>query len=189
MADATTIVKTTESAALLDYGVALEAITLVVILSLIIERALALVFESKAWTDYADARKASIGKDPASLSELLKRGNAIILLIALAVALYFYLAKEAANSQFWAYFTGIILGLYILTHKYPTFPVKEVMAFGLALLIIIPYPFVGDFDMVASIMKESATYPGYLLTAAVIAGGSKGAIKLLQGVLDIKKVK
>ena len=55
------------------------------------------------------------------------------------------------------------------------------IAYLVALLICILY----NFDALSVIFSESKNNPlfGYILTAGVIAGGSKGAILLFQGVL------
>lgn len=47
----------------------------------------------------------------------------------------------------------------------------------------------GSFDALVSVLKmESSSQFSMLITAMVIAGGSKGAIRLMQGYLDIKDV-
>jgi hypothetical protein len=55
--------------------------------------------------------------------------------------------------------------------------VKEPIAFGVSLLAIYFY----KFDAMAVLFsQESSSWIGYALTAAVVAGGSKGSIKLFR---------
>jgi hypothetical protein len=61
--------------------------------------------------------------------------------------------------------------------------VKEPIAFLVALAVCLYW----DFDAVSMIvLREKASLAGEVLTAGVIAGGSKGAIKLFRGVLGFK---
>jgi hypothetical protein len=60
---------------------------------------------------------------------------------------------------------------------------KEWIALVVALILCTYW----DFDAVSMIvLKEKTTFIGYLLTAAVIAGGSKGALKLFHDVMNVK---
>lgn len=62
-------------------------------------------------------------------------------------------------------------------------PIKEAGAFVLAAITTLAL----DFDAVSIVLlREQTTTAGALLTAAVIAGGSKAAIKLFQDVLGIR---
>lgn len=62
-------------------------------------------------------------------------------------------------------------------------PVKELIAFGLAAAVC----FFWRFDSVSMIVLRGKTTPwGELITAGVIAGGSKGSIKLFRDVLGFK---
>ena len=55
--------------------------------------------------------------------------------------------------------------------------VKEPVALGVSLLVVYIY----KFDALAAIFsQESNSYVGYLITAAVVAGGSKGSVKLFR---------
>jgi hypothetical protein len=61
--------------------------------------------------------------------------------------------------------------------------VKEPLSYALALAVVLYL----DFDALSMIvLQEKTALPGYLLTAGVIAGGSKGAVKLFHDVLDWK---
>jgi len=44
-----------------------------------------------------------------------------------------------------------------------------------------------DFDALAILFKlKAGTWPGYLVTAGIVAGGSKASIKLFQDLWDVK---
>lgn len=61
--------------------------------------------------------------------------------------------------------------------------VKEFIAFGVALAICLRW----DFDAVSSIvLTEHTTVVGKVVTAAVIAGGSKASVKLFRDVLGFR---
>lgn len=61
--------------------------------------------------------------------------------------------------------------------------VKEPVAFIVALVVVMSY----KFDSLAIIFSnESNSYMGYIITAGVIAGGSKGSIKLFRDWLGWK---
>jgi hypothetical protein len=61
--------------------------------------------------------------------------------------------------------------------------IKEVIAFGVALLICWKW----DFDIVSVVLtSETTSLLGQVITAAVLAGGSKASIKLFHDVLDVK---
>ena len=60
---------------------------------------------------------------------------------------------------------------------------KEVIAFAVALFVC----WFWDFDALSMIILRDATSaPGYLLTAGIVAGGSKASVRLFQDLLDIK---
>jgi len=61
--------------------------------------------------------------------------------------------------------------------------VKELIAFGVSLAIVVFW----KFDVLSVIfIGESNTWLGYVLTAAIIGGGSKGSIKLFHEVMGVK---
>ena len=61
--------------------------------------------------------------------------------------------------------------------------VKEFIAYGLALGMA----WYWDFDAVSMIiLKAETTVPGYLITTGVIAGGSKGSMKVFQDLMNIQ---
>jgi hypothetical protein len=60
---------------------------------------------------------------------------------------------------------------------------KEPIAFLVALLICVTW----QFDAVSAVILTEKTYfLGYLVTAGIIAGGSKAAIKLFHDVMGVK---
>lgn len=76
----------------------------------------------------------------------------------------------------------------IFEHKYfvkrlSSVGIKEPIAFAAALLICNRW----DFDVVSVLMRsETTSFLGQIITAAVVAGGSKASIKLFQDVLGVK---
>lgn len=105
----------------LDWDQTLEALAALVLLSMLVERALCLVFESKAFMAYNEK------KDVPALREV----------IAFAVGI--------AACVYWR------------------------------------------FDVAGIVFShEASTVPGYVLTGAVVAGGSKGSVKLFRDVLGFK---
>lgn len=60
---------------------------------------------------------------------------------------------------------------------------KEFIAFGLALLVCWQW----DFDAMSMIiLKDQTTLIGELITAGVIAGGSKGSVKLFRDIMGFR---
>lgn len=61
--------------------------------------------------------------------------------------------------------------------------IKEVLSFVLSLAVVR----LVDFDALAILFKMDAPrWPGYLVTAGIVAGGSKASIKLFQDLMDLK---
>ena len=60
---------------------------------------------------------------------------------------------------------------------------KEIIAFALGVLICWYWSF-DAFSMI--FLKEKVTIPGMIITGAIVAGGSKGSIKLFRDVLGFK---
>lgn len=59
---------------------------------------------------------------------------------------------------------------------------KELISFGLALFVCSFW----DFDALSVILVSDGTgWPGYLVTAAIIAGGSKASIKFFHDVIGV----
>jgi len=67
--------------------------------------------------------------------------------------------------------------------KFGRLNLKEAIAFALALAICRHW----DFDLLSIVLSsEKTSLLGQIVTAAVIAGGSKAAIKLFHDVIDVK---
>lgn len=64
-----------------------------------------------------------------------------------------------------------------------TKPIKTPMAFGLALMVAMKW----DFDAIGAVFSASdPTILGTIITAGVIAGGSKASLKLFHDVMGVK---
>lgn len=61
---------------------------------------------------------------------------------------------------------------------------KEIIAFALAYLICAIY----SFDILAVVFDSAKGLFGYLVTSMVVAGGSKGSLKLFQDVLKVGNI-
>jgi hypothetical protein len=60
---------------------------------------------------------------------------------------------------------------------------KEPIAFGLSLVVCVGW----RFDVIAVVLYGDApTIAGYAITAAIIAGGSKGSIKLFHDLMNVR---
>lgn len=70
----------------------------------------------------------------------------------------------------------------VFLNKYAEKGVKE----WLAMIVGIGVCVYWRFDAVSTVVTESITMPGMLLTGALIAGGSKGSVKLFHDVLGIR---
>ncbi len=130
----------------IDWERTIEALVGIIILSFIVERACALLFESRWWiTNFEDARvgRVSTGQDN----------------------------NDSTNSA----------ELKLLPGQ--RYPLKEAISFIVALVI----SYVWSFDAVSIILlSEQTSLVGIIITALVIAGGSKASIKLFHNVLNIK---
>ena len=142
----------------LDWERTLESLMGIIILSFFVERACALLFESRWWISrFEDER---VGK-PLPNGENL--GGAVDV-------------KEKAEAGEAA---ARILQKPLAGRKYP---LKEVLGFALALAICWAW----DFDAVSIILlKEHTQLIGIIVTAAIIAGGSKGSIALFHNLVPI----
>jgi hypothetical protein len=131
----------------LDWERALEALAGIVVLSFFVERACALLFESRWWIRlFEDAR---VGEQP---PEAGATG-----------------AQPAATAP-----RKLRPG-----RKYP---LKEILGFLVALAICLKW----NFDAVSIVLlSEHTRLIGVLVTAAIVAGGSKASIALFQDVLHV----
>ena len=126
----------------IDWERTIEALAGIIILSFLVERACALLFESRWWiAHFEDARVGTVTAGQ---------------------------KKSSAESK-------LLPG-----HRYP---LKEAISFLVALVIC----YFWSFDAVSIILlSEHTGLPGSIITALVIAGGSKASIKLFHDALNIK---
>lgn len=138
----------------LDWERVIEALVGIIVLSFLVERAGALLFESRWWIGrFEDARiskQRQYIQKPASSGDAQDDKNVIPLS-----------PKELPGQKY---------------------PLKELLGFVLALVICKAW----DFDAVSIILlSEHTRLIGVVVTAAIVAGGSKGSIALFQDVLGI----
>ena len=135
----------------LDWERVIEALVGIIVLSFLVERAGALLFESRWWIGrFEDTRIRKQRQKPAS-SENAQDDKTVNSLSQ----------KELPGQKY---------------------PLKEMLGFVLALVICK----VWDFDAVSIILlSEHTRLVGVVVTAAIVAGGSKGSIALFQDVLGI----
>ena len=151
----------------LDWERTLEALVGIVILSFLVERAGALLFESRWWISRLE--DARVGKPPAENPAKQPPAGGPK---AGATAGAGGEAQEqgpAGNEEEKA----------LPARKYP---LKELLAFALAFAIC----WVWHFDAVSIILlSEHTKLAGIIVTAAVVAGGSKASISLFHRLLGI----
>jgi len=140
----------------IDWERTLEALVGIVVLSFLVERACAILFESRWWiSHFEDERVGQL-----HLSQRKQRtGDAG--------------SKEVPPTEG----TPDVTSKVLPGQKYP---LKELLAFLLGVTIC----WMWEFDAVSIIMlTEHTKLVGMVVTAAVVAGGTKGSIALFQGVL------
>ena len=125
----------------IDWERTIEALTGIIILSFLVERACALLFESRWWiAHFEDARVSNFPTSP----------------------------KKGAEPKL------------LPAHQYP---LKVTIGFILALAVC----YFWSFDAISIILlSEKTGFPGIIITALVVAGGSKAAIKLFHDILNIR---
>ncbi|MCK4510791.1 hypothetical protein KAW64_03580 [bacterium] len=145
----------------IDWERTLEALVGIVVLAFFVERVCAVLFESRWWVrKFEDARigKAATGpgtEDAEGVSEAKP--------------------SEASGKKM----TQPAPPELLPGKKYP---LKELIGFVVALLIC----WVWDFDALSIVLLNDKTEVlGVVLTAAIVAGGSKAAIKFFHKVLKI----
>ena len=125
----------------LDYEKLFEVLITIVILSLFIERALSILFESRFFIERTESGEL--------LAKMKKaRGEKVD----------DKLAKRKKRSG-----------------------VRELISFIVAVIVCIIWKF--DTLTILSVTSENMTIPGYIITAAIISGGSKGSIALFKNVM------
>jgi len=125
----------------IDWERTIEALAGIIILSFLIERACALLFESRWWiVKFEDPRVST------------------------------FPAQQNSGAR----------PKLLTAHKYP---LKETIGFILALVVC----YFWSFDAISIILlSEKTGIPGIIITAFVIAGGSKASIKLFHDILNIR---
>ncbi|MHC4728436.1 MAG: hypothetical protein ACYS17_14540 [Planctomycetota bacterium] len=133
----------------LDWERTLEALVGIIVLSFVVERACALLFESRWWISrFEDAR---VGKLPGG-------------------------AENPPTGET----TKPVEQKVLAAQRYP---LKEFIVLVLSLVIC----WVWKFDAVSIIMlSESTQLAGIIVTAAVVAGGSKASIALFHDLLKVR---
>jgi hypothetical protein len=135
----------------IDFERVMEALLTIVVLSLFVERALSVLFESRAFI-YRTESGYIISKIKAKSGEVKKDESGQVV--------------EEVNNQ---------------TKKHG---IKE----SISLIVSVAVCFVWEFDAISIIMqtKNEMTWYGMFITGAIIAGGSKGSMKLFNDVLGFK---
>lgn len=163
----------------LDWERTIEALVGIIVLSFLVERACALLFESRWWISrFEDAR---VGKLPGG-SENAPSGEASPP-AADSAASGAENASVAENkpAKTKAGEAGKPTEQKVLAGE--RYPLKELIGFLLSLLIC----WVWTFDAVSIIMlKERTQVAGIFVTAAVVAGGSKASIALFHDLLKVR---
>ena len=153
----------------LDWERTLEALVGIIVLSFLVERACALLFESRWWISrLEDARvgKPSGSSDNTPSNEINPSADKNAVPVA----------ENPSTGE-----TIKPLELKVLAGQ--RYPLKEFIVFALSLAIC----WVWKFDAVSIIMlSEHTQLAGYIVTAAVVAGGSKASIALFHNVLNIR---
>jgi len=176
----------------LDWERTLEAIAGIIVLSFLVERVAALVFESrwfvlntkvpepdsveskreKVGVDSAKALIASNGEDAGALQGL--EPNSSIWPPDVSAAEMVKRAKAHLLQ---------IRRRHMRRQTLTRLPIKELGAFLLSLAICLAF----EFDALAIIMLSTETHVwGEIMTAAVVAGGSKASVKLFHDLLGIR---
>ncbi|MCF8462004.1 MAG: hypothetical protein K9G46_14885 [Flavobacteriales bacterium] len=138
----------------MDFPRVAEVFLAITVIALMVERVLALIFESRFYLEKVEYR---VTRKPKK-SERIESSDGTP-------------AKAAS---------GKIIGL---ERKAPA-GLKEMIAFAVSLFVC----YYWKFDAMTIIMPihVTETWPGMILSAAIIAGGSKAAIKLFKDWLDVK---
>lgn len=155
----------------LDWERTLEALVGIIVLSFLVERACAVLFESRWWiSQFEDARVGKL----LGASENAPSGN-----ISPVVE-----NPSAAGEKQGKVNTGETAGpakqKALAGQRYP---LKEFVGFVLSLIIC----WVWKFDAVSIIMlSERTQLAGIIITAGVVAGGSKASIALFHDLLKVR---
>ena len=150
----------------LDWERTLEALVGIIVLSFLVERACALLFESRWWISrFEDAR---VGKLPGS-NESPPSGD-----VNPSPAEDNQVESKAGKAA------GPAEQKTLAGERYP---LKEFIGFVLSLVLCWGW----DFDAVSIIMlSERTQLAGIVITAAVVAGGSKASVALFHDLLKVR---
>ena len=98
--------------------------------------------------------------------------NLLLEALVAIIVLAFFVERALSLLFEWRHFDG----------RFSTTGLKEPLAFAVSLLVTWQW----DFDAVSMVVaKMDASFLGQVITAAVIAGGSKASIKLFQEVAGV----
>ena len=153
----------------LDWERTLEALVAIIVLAFFVERACALVFESRWYIRIFEEPRVALPPDDLAAIHAAPPGARDTAVAA---------AVEVTDAGATA----------VVTSAQPVargrlYPIKEAGAFALALAVCL----VWDFDAVSMVLLREHTHlAGKLITAAVIAGGSKASIALFHKLMNVR---
>jgi hypothetical protein len=153
----------------LDWERTLEALVAIIVLSFFVERVCALVFESRWYIRLFEEPRVALPPDEMAA---LRRAPVGARDTAVAAAVE---VTDAGTTAVVATATPVARGRL--------YPIKETVAFALAAAVCL----VWDFDAVSMVLLREHTHmAGKLITAAVIAGGSKASIALFHKLMNVR---
>ena len=163
----------------LDWERTLEALVGIIVLSFLVERACAVLFESRWWiSQFEDAR---VGKLPGS-DENVPSGQ-VNPAADNRVAPAAENPSSAGENQAKVKTGGSAEPAKQKALAGQRYPLKEFLVFVLSLIIC----WVWKFDAVSIIMlSERTQLAGIVVTAGVVAGGSKASIALFHDLLKVR---
>jgi hypothetical protein len=163
----------------LDWERTLEALVGIIVLSFLVERACALLFESRWWiSQFEDARVGNLrgNNDNVPSGESIPSADESAASVAENPS-----TTENNQSKTKAKEAGGLAEQKVLAGE--RYPLKEFIVFVLSLIIC----WVWTFDAVSIIMlSERTRLAGIIVTAAVVAGGSKASIALFHDLLRVR---
>lgn len=163
----------------LDWERTLEALVGIIVLSFLVERTCALLFESRWWISrFEDAR---VGKLPGSNGNAPSRESSPSADKSASPVAENPSTTEDKQANAKAGEAPGLAEQKVLAGE--MYPLKEFISFVLSLAIC----WVWEFDAVSIIMlSERTQLAGIIITAGVVAGGSKTSIALFHDLLKIR---
>lgn len=153
----------------LDWERTFEALVAVIVLSFFVERVCALVFESRWYIRLFEEPRVALPPD-----DLAALRKAPVGARDTAVAAAVEVTGDGATA---------VVATAQPVARGRLYPIKEVVAFALAGVVCL----VWDFDAVSMVLlSEHTQIGGKLITAAVIAGGSKASIALFHTLMNVR---